>query len=187
MMHDFRPHRVVLLLALIVCGSGCHGTDQAEREAMMMRSHAARLVGGWNLTLVLEHPPTPLYDDRAPAHPVTGTIAFIENRTSDAQFDRFGSVTHKGVYDLDLAAFRLPAVTDARSQSAVARTVPLRGVHSPESADSVIIALVPGDARLWVRLSGLLSGDTIAGSWTAEFLRTEASGRFVMTRRREAP
>jgi hypothetical protein len=116
-----------------------------------------------------------------------GTIAFTENRTGDEELADFGTVTNKGVYDLDLAAFRLPAVNDARGQTAVARTVPVRSNQSTPGDDSVIVELVPGDTRLRLRLTGLLTGDTIAGSWTAEFARTAASGRFVMGRRREAP
>jgi hypothetical protein len=191
MIRGRRTHRLaVALFALLVTGA-CQARDQREREAFLERSDAERLVGGWNVTLVLERPLNDLYDRRVTARPIAGTIAFTLNRTSDDQFADFGRVTHKGVYDLDLGAFGLPAAGGAESQSAVARTVPVhmrQGVAgSAPGADSVLIALVPADTRLWMRLTGVLLGDSIAGSWTAEVARTGANGRFAMTRQRAVP
>lgn len=190
MIRGRRSQRLaVALFALLVTGSACQTRDQGEREAFLKRSDAERLVGGWNVTLVLEHPMNELYDRRATARPIAGTIAFTLNRTSDDQLADFGRVTHKGVYDLDLGSFGLPAAGGAGSQSAVARTVPIQlgqsAAGSTSGADSVLIALVPVDTPLWMRLAGMLVGDSIAGSWTAEVDRAGASGRFVMTRQHE--
>jgi hypothetical protein len=191
-MHGCRSYLIIGLVALLITGDGCHGRDPTERDTLLARSDAARLIGAWNLTLILEHPLNLLYDPHALARPITGTIAFTENRTSDEDLADFGTVTHKGVYDLDLTAFGLPAAGGAGSQSAVARTVPVHASKrvaglAPPGADSVLIALVPVDTRLWMRLTGVLVRDSVAGFWTAAVARAGASGQFVMTRQRAAP
>lgn len=191
-MHGCRSYLMVGLVALLIIGDGCHGRDLTERDALLARSDAARLIGAWKLTLILEHPLNQLNPSHAIVRPILGTIAFTENRTSDADLADFGTVTHKGVYDLDLTAFGLPAADGAESQSAVARTVPMHvsqrvAGSAPPGADSVLIALLPVDTPLWMRLTGVLVGDSVAGSWTADVARAGASGLFVMTRQRAVP
>jgi hypothetical protein len=189
-MLSLRRRRQHIVFGLLVIASGCGGTDRSGREAFLERAEAKRLVGAWDVTFILEHPLTSLRDARVMAPPISGTMAFTENRSSDISFPDFGSVTNKGAYDLDLTSFNLPMGADRRLQSAVARTAPVpaeqgSAQRSP-GRDSVIIALEPGDSRLTIRLVGVLAGDSIAGAWIAEFLRTEATGRFTM-RRRLAP
>jgi hypothetical protein len=190
--HSLLPrHLAAGLVGMLIVGGACRGNDRAHRERLLERADAEQLVGAWDVTLVIERPLTPLQDARATARPVTGMLAFTENRNSEETFADFGGVTHKGAYDLDLTSLGLPLGDDARTQSAVARTVPVRGApeHTQRrpAKDSVFIALLPGGSHLSIRLTGLLVGDTIAGSWIAEFARASASGRFSMQRRRPAP
>jgi hypothetical protein len=184
-----RPAHIVL--GLLVLASACHGSDRIDRNELLQQADATRLVGVWDVTVVLERPLTQLYDSMVTARQVRGTMAFTENRSSDVRSPDFGIVTDKGVYDLDLSSFNLPMGADDRVQSAVARTAPMHAegaiAGQTQGRDSVTIALEPGDSRLTVRLTGVLVGDSIAGSWTAEFLRTQATGRFSMQRRHPAP
>jgi hypothetical protein len=176
------------LLALVVTMVACDGAPHADRTGLLERADAKRLIGAWDVTLVLERSITPLDDARDLERSVPGTIAFTENRGSELEVTDFGVVTHKGVYDLDLTSFRLPAADDGRFPYAIARTTALRSTQerlaSVGGDDSVSVALSPGDSHLSIRLTGLLTGDTIAGAWIAEFVRSQASGRFVMRRHR---
>ena len=178
----------VTLFGCALASAACYGSEHADRKGVLERSDARRLIGAWDITLILERSITPLDDSRGVERAVVGTIAFTENRSSDLEAPDFGVVTHKGVYDLDLTSFRLPPANDARIQVAVARTAVVRSAQENiaglDGEDSVFVALNPGDSHLSMRLAGLLAGDTISGDWVAEFVRSQASGRFVMRRHR---
>jgi hypothetical protein len=174
---------VVTLIVLLGAIAGCGGHPGDDRDTMLAHADVRRLVGAWEVTLLLDRPASEFYDSVQTARSVSGTIAFTENRRSDATLAGFGEVTHKAVYDLDLSPFHLPAGGGAGLQPAVARTASMNEGNAPSSEDSVTIALDPEDTRFAVRLRGVLAGDSVAGTWTAEFLRTAAVGRFVMRRR----
>jgi hypothetical protein len=178
-------------LAALLALPACHGADQADREAALARANAARLVGVWDVTLILDRPLTQLIDAHVTAPKVVGTMAFTENRSGDFTYADFGEATDKGVYDLDLTVFGMTLGDDGRLASVIARTAPMGpagdSARSAAIQDSVTIALVPGDAQLLIRLRGMLVGDTLSGTWTAELLRTGAAGHFSMRRRRATP
>lgn len=189
------PVPVTVLLASVVLVTsllnGCGGSDRGDRGRALDEADAARLVGAWDVTLMLERPLTQRQDSIRSSLPVTGTMAFTENRRGAALFAGFGLATDKGAYDLDLASFGLPVGADSRTQTAVARTTPARRERSGRGersggADSVFIALDPDDSRLSVRLAGVMIGDTVAGVWYADYLHASASGGFTMRRRHGA-
>jgi hypothetical protein len=161
--------------------AGCRGGNPGDRDALLARADAERLVGVWDVTFVLERSLTHLYDS-ATARPVTGSMAFTENRRGEETLGNFGEVTHKGVYDVDLSSFGLALRNGDQTGTAVARTVPERAGARGTTLlrDSVLVALDPGDSRLNLRLVGILVADSASGSWTSDALR---SGRFVMRRR----
>jgi hypothetical protein len=64
--------------------------------------------------------------------------------------------------------------------------VRVHGAGTSVAKDSVLILIQTADEQLNVTLSGVLSGDSLVGRWTAEHLRNEAAGRFVMNRRAAA-
>jgi hypothetical protein len=173
-------------IGLVIAFQGCRHDDVEDRDKLLARADAARLEGAWNLTMVLERPIAILSDSSASVRPVTGSIAFTENRQGEREVRIFGAVTHRGVSDLDLHGFSLPFGHDEPEGLVVARTVPmttLREGSTTTAKDSVFVLLQSADEQLDVTLSGVLSGDSAVGHWTAEFLRNEASGRFVMSRR----
>lgn len=172
------------VLGLMLGVVGCRGATPGDRDALLARADAERLVGVWDVTFVLERSLTYLYDS-ATARPVVGSMAFTENRRGEETLGDFGEVTNKGVYDVDLSSFGLTLPSGDRTGTAIARTVPegASGRGATPLRDSVFVALDPEDSRLNVRLTGILVADSAFGSWTSDALR---SGRFVM-RRRAAP
>jgi hypothetical protein len=185
---DVSAYRRACAAALLVAAIGCHHADVEDRDRILSHADAARLVGAWNVTIVLERPLTILADTSA-IRPVTGSIAFTENRQGDLEVESFGLVTHLGVSDLDLHSFSLPLGHDDRERLVIARTAPIvrvRGTGTSVAKDSVSILIQTADEQLNVILAGILTGDTVVGRWTAEHLRNEAAGRFVMSRRTSA-
>ena len=182
-MSAARIHRrlAVAVLALGLGTVGCRGTTPGDRDALLARADAERLVGVWDVTFVLERSLTYLYDS-VTARPVTGSMAFTENRRGEETLGDFGQVTDKGVYDVDLSSFGLALRSDDRTGTAIARTTPenASGRGPAPRRDSVFVLLDPQDARLNLRLTGILVADSASGSWTSDALR---SGRFVMRRR----
>jgi hypothetical protein len=173
------------LLGFALALAACKDSANADRTAVLERADAARLTGTWDITLILERSIALRDSARGHERMVAGTIAFTENRSSDLEAADFGVVTHKGVYDLDLSSFRLPPASDSHNQVAIARTAVVHPAQGNIAGDdSLFVVLNPGDSQLSVRLTGTLAGDTIAGSWVAEFVRSQASGRFVMRRHR---
>ena len=86
--------------------------DVENRDQDSLACDAARLSwGAWNVTIVLERPLTVLSDTSA-IRPVTGSIAFTENRQGDREAETFSVITHIGVSDLDLHSFSLPTRPD---------------------------------------------------------------------------
>jgi hypothetical protein len=187
-MSNLRPlsrARAVVLGAALVVLSCNHATD--DREELLSRSNAARLVGAWDVTMVLEHPLTQLADSARIGQPVTGSIAFTENRRGAREADGFGVVTGRGVADLDLHPFSLPFGGGEPEGEVVARTARIVTPGAKGARDSVSLFVQSADGRVTVRLDGQLAADTIAGLWSAEFLRNDASGRFVMKRNATPP
>jgi hypothetical protein len=178
-----RRRVTAIVLSLVIGTVSCRDANLGDRDTVLARADAARLVGVWDVTFVLERSLTYLYDSAA-ARPVAGSMAFTENRRGEGALGAFGAVTHKGVYDVDLSSFGLTLRGHDRTGTAVARTVPMSadGDRSALLRDSVLIALDPDDSRLNLRLAGILVADSVAGSWTSDVLR---SGRFVMRRRPE--
>lgn len=169
------------VLGLMLGTASCGGADPGDRDALLARADAERLVGVWDVTFVLERSLTYLYDS-ASARPVMGSMAFTENRRGEETLGDFGEVTNKGVYDVDLSSFGLTLRSDDRTGTAVGRTVP-EGAGERGAAplrDSIFISLDPEDSRLNLRLTGILVADSASGWWTSDALR---SGRFVMRRR----
>ena len=174
-----RVRAVVLAAVLVVLGCN-HVAD--DREQLLLRADAARLVGAWDVTMILERPLTQLADSAAIGRSVTGSIAFTENRRGAREADDFGVVTGRGVADLDLHAFSLPFGGSEPEGEVVARTAPIVAPSAAAARDSVLLLVQSADGRVTVRLDGLLAGDTIAGLWSAEFLRNDAGGRFTLRR-----
>jgi hypothetical protein len=175
---QFRARAVVLGVSLIVLGCS-HAAD--DREQLLLRADAARLVGAWDVTMILERPLSRLVDTAAIGRSVTGSIAFTENRRGARETHDFGVVTGRGVADLDLHAFSLPFGGGEPEGEVVARTAPI-ATPGATARDSVSLFVQSADGRVTLRLDGQLAADTIAGVWSAEFLRGDASGRFVMRR-----
>ena len=102
-MRPLSVHRrlVAGVLGLVLGVVGCRGATPGDRDALLARADAERLVGVWDVTFVLERSLTYLYDS-ATARPVTGSMAFTENRQGEETLGDFGEVTNKGVYDASL-------------------------------------------------------------------------------------
>jgi hypothetical protein len=176
---QLRVRAVVLAAVLVVLGCS-HVAD--DREQLLLRADAARLVGAWDVTMVLERPLTQLADSARIGRSVTGSIAFTENRRGAREAEGFGVVTGRGVADLDLHPFSLPFGGGEPEGEVVARTAPVVTPGAKGARDSVSLFVQSADGRVTVRLDGQLAADTIAGVWSAEFLRSDANGRFVMRR-----
>jgi hypothetical protein len=52
------------VLGLMLGTAGCRGGNPGDRDALLARADAERLVGVWDVTFVLERSLTHLYDSR---------------------------------------------------------------------------------------------------------------------------
>lgn len=177
----FSYGRRIGALGIAAAMLGCRGPAADDRDEMLARADAARLVGAWHITMLLDHPLMITYTPPDSTKPTTGSIAFTENRRGEREIADFGVATHRGASDLDLHGFALPIGGSDRDQVVVARTAPVRAAGTG-ALDSVFVLLRSDDGQTSVSLAGVLEGDTIRGRWTAQHLRNGADGRFTMSR-----
>jgi hypothetical protein len=173
-----------LLIGILTVG--CKGSVTDDRDAMLARMDAARLVGVWDVAMMLDHPFLIGRVGSGESQPVAGTIAFTENRQGERDVEDFGVVTDRGASDLDLHSFSLPLGRDDHDETVVARTSSVLPT-SRGGPDSVFVLLRSADGQLSVLMSGLLEGDSIRGRWAAEYLRNGTDGRFTMRRHASRP
>jgi hypothetical protein len=169
---------------VVACGS----RESADRRNLLGSDAARRFVGTWDIVMTADSTSTALRFRRAPG-PITGTMVFVLDRSGPASTAALQGVTHEGAYDLDVTPFGFSIhATDAPSV-AVARLVPVvpRG-RSAIAEDSLWIVLNPESERFPVRMQGLLAGDSVVGTWSADAFRVGGgTGHLVMNRQSARP
>ena len=169
-------------LALTGCRRDAAGTVRSERWEQL----AEQLSDAWEITLVLD-PPVGTEPPSSTPKPIKGTMTFTPNRHGEAVNSLLGPVTNKGVYDIDLAPFNIPAADGTGSAMAlayVASAPAVSGIVRKDAEDdSVSIVLNPTVSGWMMRLQGRLRHDSISGRWRAAYLRSGSEGHFSMHRR----
>lgn len=153
-----------LLLALAACAPA---RGDAREPA-----NAGVLDGAWTVDYTLE---APLLPGRMPREKtLRGRLALLRNASLANAAGLSGPPTHSGSYDTRFAPFGFE-IEGGRVVPALEARV--------NASDSVEITLQPGEPA-GVRMTGVLAGDSIAGTWVYDHYRAGvASGRFVMRRR----
>jgi hypothetical protein len=168
---------MLALLVVLGCDRG------SARTSAIDESVASRLVGTWNLTLVLERPLSLSTDTKTLPRSVAGTVALLELDGEKLSFEGMSAPTHMGSFRVDLSALGFPPREGGVFPDLVARVVAIPHTGAAVNVrDSVYIVLNPESPRYSVRLSGTFNADAATGTWIAEsFLG--GGGTFVMRRR----
>ena len=157
-----------VLPAVLLLLAACAPSRGDAREP----ANAGRLDGAWTVDFTLESPLLP--GRMPPRHTLRGQMALLRNADLANEGGLSGRPTHSGSYAARFHPFGFE-IEDARLVPTLEARVTPR--------DSVEITLQPGDPA-GVRMTGVLAGDTIAGTWIYDRYRAGvASGRFVMRRR----
>ena len=158
-----RRTAALLLLPLAACG-GPRGASVEPRDA-------AALDGVWAVAFTLESPLLPGH--MPPQRSGRGELALLRNPTLD-DGELAGRPTHSGSFATRFRPFGFELDGGRDVPALEARLT---------AGDSVEIALQPG-APAGIRMRGVLTGDSVAGTWLYDHDRGGiASGRFVMRRR----
>jgi hypothetical protein len=178
-LHSSRRAAVSVLALLVTLGCG---SDSAHSPAID-ESTASRLVGTWDLTLVLERPLSLSTDARTLPRSVDGSVALLEVGAEPLAFEGMSTPTNMGVFHVDLGALGFPSGDAGVIPDLAARVVAIpHGAGAAGARDSVYVVLNPETPRYSVRLSGTFNADAASGVWIAEsFLG--GGGTFVMRRR----
>jgi len=181
MTHILFANRRAASILAIAAVLGCSG--DSARPPAIDESVAGRLVGTWNLTLVLEHPLSLSTDTKTLPRSVLGTVALIELDGEKLSFEDVKAPTHMGVYRVDLGSLGFPPRESSDVPDLAARVVAIpRSGAAATPRDSVYIVLNPETPRYALRLSGTFDANAATGTWIAEsFLG--GGGTFVMRRR----
>ncbi|MEP6904876.1 MAG: hypothetical protein ABI875_02260 [Gemmatimonadales bacterium] len=159
------------VLALIAgCASGSPRKQHAESAL------ANALAGQWDISLQMDRPPALVTGAVGSKRNLDGTLAFLANRSLEAQYSRAGASIDYGTYDIDFTAFGFDPRDDGK--------IPTLVVDST-ARDSIAIVLTHDPGGIAVKMQGGIKGDTIRGRWQVFFPRLGAGGgSFHMTPRR---
>jgi len=156
------PIRFVALLAL----AACTGPAREARQPV----NAALLDGAWTVDFSLESPLLPGHMPRR--RTLRGELALLHDAALAGADGLSGLPTHAGSYAARFAPFGF--------EIDGGRVMPV--LEARVAGSAVEISLQPGDPS-GVRMSGVLAGDSVAGTWRYDRYRAgAASGRFVMRR-----
>lgn len=166
-----RVLRLVPLILALVVASACRRDSSRQRRAALETTPARRLVGVWDATLWLDRPIAPGTDPRNPPRHVVGSMAFLEDHVGSVSSEELRGSTHVGVYDIDFRPVGFQPRGPDGFPDMIARTVARPTGQSTAGAaapsDSVSIVLDPGSSRFPLRLQGMMTADSISGTWTA--------------------
>jgi hypothetical protein len=176
----FFGRRAVASIATLLVALGCGDT---ARKPAIDESVANRLVGTWDLMLVLERPLSLQTDKKSLPSDLPGTMAFLEVGKEAPSFEGMSAPTHLGTYRVDMGSLGFPPREGESVPSLAARVVGLPHHGGPMGMrDSVYIVFNPETPRFSVLLSGTFDANAGSGVWSAEsFLG--GGGTFVMRRR----
>jgi hypothetical protein len=156
------------------CGDGGARRHDAHQFA------ARRLDGNWEITVRLERRMSLSMTPATLPFSVRGTITMMTNDRIDATFASISEPTALGLYALRLDSLGLPQWQDGEVPALAARAHdPARG---GAERDSVLIVLNPATPARIVRLTGVLTGESVLGEWTAAS-PLGGGGTFEMRRR----
>ena len=166
--------RPIWLAIWFMVVTGCANIDVAGRAAVLATPLARAAVGTWQTTFRLD-PGSTLGALTPGSTSVNGTIVLAEDFHGAISADELQEATHDGVYDVDFSPLGFSSRESGALPGVIARVVPAN--------DSLYVILSPGTSLFAVRMIGVMSGDTVRGTWTASGNRTSGgSGRFVMRR-----
>ena len=166
-VHPGRPNPLVIVALVAVGAAGC-GRDRRGWEAELATAGASRLAGVWAMRMEIDQPP-----GSAAKPPLVGTIAFTLNSERLHGSGPGGPPMLFGTYNMDFVALGLAVGTGENVPEAAALV----------RADSVTLTLAPG-SLLPMELSGVIRGDSVAGTWrVTSRSRPTSEGGFTMTRR----
>lgn len=165
----FRGSVFVLVAAMLMA---CNDRSALDRQAQAPRTR--RLIGTWDASFHLERPLVIGSDSGSMKQHVQGELAFLANRSVNRAYPTMKSPSAYGAFDVDFTPFGFDARSDDETPVAAAGWL---------STDSLEIILGDPHSDITVRMRGLVTGDSIAGSWRVLVSRTGGGGgRFVMVR-----
>lgn len=166
--------RPLFIAICFMIATGCGQDDAAGRAAVLATPLARGAIGTWRATFWLD-PRSTLGALIPDSTSVSGEIVLAEDSRGAISAAELQASTHDGVYDVDFSPFGFSSRESGALPGVIARVVP--------ASDSLYVVLSPGTPLFAVRMMGVISGDTAAGTWTASGNRVSGgSGRFVMRR-----
>jgi len=151
----------VFWIALAACGAPAATTATGGL--------AERLQGTWKARLHVDQPLP--FRDRGSARDLSGSVAFVP---STHRRVAAAGVLAYGAYDIDFTPAGFSPASTGETHDAVVKSL---------GVDSVEIHLDPGDEETSVILRGLVSGDSIVGTWRVAVNRAAGgTGRFTLSR-----
>ena len=163
--------RRLSIVFLAVAAAGC--ADRAALEERAATTHARRLVGVWDVRFEGEAN----LASRGEVREARGQIALLANRWLDGSYQRIGTPTDYGTYDVDFTPFGIEPRARGETPTVVAGWI---------GPDSVQIALTSTVSGMSLELRGRMRSDSVAGVWSYALTRvSDGGGRFSMTRQRQ--
>lgn len=144
--------------------AGCAFATTPHREAVPQPED--RISGAWQLRLV---------PDRGTAYAVTGRLALVPRlkAETDMMWSNLPDPTHLGVYAVDLRPLNVTQELEGPIPHAGAKSL---------GGDSVLVVLNPAPDHGAVVLRGVVSADSVTGTWVVTSYGIGAHGQFVMWR-----
>jgi hypothetical protein len=166
--------RIPLVLGVARFMAGC--TDGSQRQQHRESALAKELAGTWDITFHLERPPSLVTDTLTVKRDISGSLAFLANRSLENHYPGVDALTNYGTYDIDFTAFGFDPRDGGRVPTVVVGSI---------AKDSIEMVLSPDQGGISVRMRGGIGGDSISGKWEVSFPRAGAGGgSFFMTPRR---
>ncbi len=166
--------RMLLVSGVVAFVAGC--ADDGRRQQHGESALAKELAGTWDITFHLERPPLLTTDTLSVKRDVSGSLAFLANRSLENHYSGVDALTNYGTYDIDFTPFGFDPRDGGR--------IPTVAVDSV-AEDSIEIVLSPDQESISFRMRGGISRDSISGKWEVSFARAGAGGgSFFMTPRR---
>jgi hypothetical protein len=166
--------RILLVSGVATFMAGC--ADGSSGQQHGESALAKELAGTWNITFHLERPPSLVMDTVSVKHDVSGSLAFLANRSLENHYPGVDTLTNYGTYDIDFTAFGFDPRDGGRIPTVVVGSI---------AEDSIEMVLSPDQEGISVRMRGGISGDSVSGKWDVSFPRAGAGGgSFFMKPRR---
>lgn len=166
--------RLLLVAGVVTLFASCaNGTGKNDKDASEL---ANELTGTWDITFHLNRPPLLVADTLTTKRDVSGSVAFLANRSLGNQYPGVTALTNYGTYDIDFSTFGFDTREGGRVPTVVAGSI---------AKDSIEIVLGPDHGGISVWMRGGVSRDSIVGRWEVSFPRAGAGGgSFLMTPRK---